>query len=145
MAGDKGGRCVGLTTLPPSCADCLEILGASTFWILKGLSRPVMGLLYLHHLALAVTKRSCEGPLVLPSLFQVMMKIWVGDLVGRYGAFETPLYDAPSTPFMLPVREIKIRSEGYFVQSLNLLTTKRRLLYLKTQSVPRCKHFSSRL
>jgi len=21
----KGGRCVGLTTLPPSCADCLEI------------------------------------------------------------------------------------------------------------------------
>jgi len=23
--GDKGGRCVGLTTLPPSRADCLEI------------------------------------------------------------------------------------------------------------------------
>ena len=23
--GDKGGRCVGLTNLPPSCADCLEI------------------------------------------------------------------------------------------------------------------------
>ena len=23
--GSKGGRCVGLTTLPPSCADCLEI------------------------------------------------------------------------------------------------------------------------
>jgi hypothetical protein len=21
----KGGRCMGLTTLPPSCADCLEI------------------------------------------------------------------------------------------------------------------------
>jgi len=28
---------------------------------------------------------------------------------------------------------------------LNHLKTKRRLLYLKTQSVPRCKHFSSRL
>jgi len=27
----------------------------------------------------------------------------------------------------------------------NLLKTKRRPLYLKTQSVPRCKHFSSRL
>jgi hypothetical protein len=25
---DKGGRCVGLKTLPPSCADCLEILEA---------------------------------------------------------------------------------------------------------------------
>jgi hypothetical protein len=24
--GGKDGRCVGLTTLPPSCADCLEIL-----------------------------------------------------------------------------------------------------------------------
>ena len=23
--GGKGGRCVGLTTLPPSCADCFEI------------------------------------------------------------------------------------------------------------------------
>jgi len=23
--GGKGGRCVGLTTLPPSCASCLEI------------------------------------------------------------------------------------------------------------------------
>ena len=26
ILGCKGGRCVGLTTLPPSCADCLEIL-----------------------------------------------------------------------------------------------------------------------
>ena len=25
LRGDKGGRCVGLTTLLPSCADCLEI------------------------------------------------------------------------------------------------------------------------
>jgi len=23
--GGKGGRCVGLTTLPPSCAECLKI------------------------------------------------------------------------------------------------------------------------
>jgi len=28
---------------------------------------------------------------------------------------------------------------------INLLKTKRRLLYLKTQSVPRSKHLSSRL
>jgi hypothetical protein len=27
---DKGGRSVGLTTLPPSWAECLEVLGAST-------------------------------------------------------------------------------------------------------------------
>jgi hypothetical protein len=38
--GSNGGRCVGLTTFPPSCADCLELLGASTFWSTNGLSRP---------------------------------------------------------------------------------------------------------
>jgi hypothetical protein len=36
-------------------------------------------------------------------------------------------------------------SEIMYFKLLNLLKTKRRLLYLKTQSVPRCKHFSSRL
>jgi len=25
ISGGKGGRCVGLTTLPPSCVDCLEV------------------------------------------------------------------------------------------------------------------------
>jgi hypothetical protein len=43
----KGGRCVGLTTLPPSCADCMEIVGASNSWSPGILPRPVMGLLYL--------------------------------------------------------------------------------------------------
>jgi len=28
----KGGRCLGLTTLPPKCADCLEPLVAKAFW-----------------------------------------------------------------------------------------------------------------
>jgi hypothetical protein len=42
----KGGRCLMLTTLPLSCADCLKSLGASTSWNPQGLSRPVMGLLY---------------------------------------------------------------------------------------------------
>ena len=40
--GGKGGRCVGLTTLPPSCVGCLEI------WNPQCLSRSVMGLLYLY-------------------------------------------------------------------------------------------------
>jgi len=46
--GDNGGRCVGLTTLPPSCADCLEIWGTSNSWKSQGLSRPVMGLPHLY-------------------------------------------------------------------------------------------------
>jgi hypothetical protein len=38
---------VGLTTLPPSCADILKILGASNSWSPRVLSRPVQGQLYL--------------------------------------------------------------------------------------------------
>ena len=45
--GGKSGRCVGLTTLPHSRADCLKMLGASTFCSPRGLSRPVQGELYL--------------------------------------------------------------------------------------------------
>jgi len=41
--GGKGSRCVRLTTLPPSCADCLQILGVSTSSRPKDLPRPVMG------------------------------------------------------------------------------------------------------
>ena len=37
---------MGLTTLPPSHAKCLEILGASTSWSPKGLPQTVMGQLY---------------------------------------------------------------------------------------------------
>jgi hypothetical protein len=44
--GGKCGRCVGMTTLPPSCADSLEILGVSNSLSPKGLSRSVMGLRY---------------------------------------------------------------------------------------------------
>ena len=40
--GGKGGRCVGLTTLPPSCADCLTIGSLN----LLEPSRPVQGLPY---------------------------------------------------------------------------------------------------
>jgi hypothetical protein len=28
--GGKGDRCVGFTLFPPSCADCLKIMGVST-------------------------------------------------------------------------------------------------------------------
>jgi len=38
---------IELTTLQPSCAHCLQILGVWTSGIPKGLSRPVWGLLYI--------------------------------------------------------------------------------------------------
>ena len=46
--GGKVGRCVRLTTLPPSWADGLRNLGASNCWNPQGLFRAVMGLVYLY-------------------------------------------------------------------------------------------------
>jgi hypothetical protein len=43
----KGVRCIGLTTLPPSCADCLEIWEPQPSGILWVSNRHVHGLLYL--------------------------------------------------------------------------------------------------
>ena len=45
--GGKGGRCVRLTTLPAILCRCHEICGTLTSWNPLGLSRPVMGLIYL--------------------------------------------------------------------------------------------------
>ena len=45
--GGKDGRCIGLTTLPPSCANCLEIWEPQPPGTLRA-CRPVMGLLYLY-------------------------------------------------------------------------------------------------
>jgi hypothetical protein len=39
----KGGRCLTLTVLPSWWADCLEILGASTYWNHNGLATPPQG------------------------------------------------------------------------------------------------------
>jgi hypothetical protein len=43
--GSKGSRCVGLTTLPPSCADCLEIEAPQPPGTLRACSGTVLGLL----------------------------------------------------------------------------------------------------
>jgi len=40
LPGGKGGRCVGLTTLPPSCSVCFEIWvsqPSGTLWACPGL------------------------------------------------------------------------------------------------------------
>jgi hypothetical protein len=42
LPGGKGGRYVGLTTLPHSYADYVGILEASNSWSTKGLATPAM-------------------------------------------------------------------------------------------------------
>jgi hypothetical protein len=55
----KGGRCVGLTTLPPSCAVIMKC-GNLNFLDPLGYSRPVTGLLYLYN-----SQFGCQRPLAL--------------------------------------------------------------------------------
>jgi hypothetical protein len=51
-SGDKGGRYVGLITLPPSCVDSPKILEVSNPWNPSSLSRPVEGFSNLYKLFL---------------------------------------------------------------------------------------------
>ena len=44
----KGGRCLGLTTFPPTCAHCLEIWEPQQSGNLRAYPGLVMGLLYLY-------------------------------------------------------------------------------------------------
>ena len=50
----KSDRGIAPTTLPQSCADCLKILGTSTFYSPNGLSRPVKGQLYPYFYLLSI-------------------------------------------------------------------------------------------
>ena len=57
--GGKVGRCVRLTTLPNSNADCLEILGAATSWNPKGLPKACsrIALAFRSHFAILGARR----------------------------------------------------------------------------------------
>jgi len=51
----KGGLCVKLPTLQPSCTDCLAILEALTSTSPKGLSRSLKGKFYLYLYLISTT------------------------------------------------------------------------------------------
>jgi len=72
----KGGRCVRLTTLPPACANCPEILGASNSWSPKSLSKRVMGYfdLYLRHYIYATSSKPSKHRLGFHTL---LWKAWL--------------------------------------------------------------------
>jgi hypothetical protein len=95
--GGKGGRCAGLTTLPLSCANCLEIWDpqpSGTLWVC---SRPEQGLLHLFTVLLEYDTVDNRIPTfrdsVLPSSSRVelFMKAFFSDI----SSFE----DVNSAPF----------------------------------------------
>jgi hypothetical protein len=53
--GDKAGRCVGLTTLPPSCPDCLEIWEPQTLGKLRACLWIVLHILFNDKQCLTIT------------------------------------------------------------------------------------------
>ena len=72
--GGKDGRCVGLITLQPSYANCLEILGASVSWSPEGLSRPVMGELYKY-----------QKSMISREQLNIKKKYYNRDVINNYG------------------------------------------------------------
>ena len=64
----KGGRCVGLTTLPHSCTDCLKILWASISWSPGSLSRPVEKVAFQARYKRRFYRASCKTPMQFQNL-----------------------------------------------------------------------------
>ena len=60
IPGGKGGRCVSLTTSPPSSAECHENLGAWIFWNPLGHTWPVTGFLYFYIYILNFLIKPCS-------------------------------------------------------------------------------------
>jgi len=76
LLGCKGGQCIGLTTLSPSFADFLEILGASKSWSPKAcpvLYRDCITLPY-HILTLSVMFHVSNGNI--PFCFRSHISCW---------------------------------------------------------------------
>ena len=75
--GVKAAGYIGLTTLPPSCAECLETLA------LQGLSRPVMGLLY-HYFYIITNVRKTYMEMI---QVHIITSIWISNVSNQNLSF----------------------------------------------------------
>jgi hypothetical protein len=66
----QGGRCVGLTTLPPTCADCLKILEPQPSGTLKACNRIALP---LHLVGYSVTKEIPVSRLIITYIFDMVL------------------------------------------------------------------------
>jgi hypothetical protein len=78
LLGGKSGRCVGLTTFQPSsCAECLEILAASTSWSLRvcpGSNGIALALCTVERTTSTAAQRAMRGPPPRPRPTQLHVK-----------------------------------------------------------------------
>ena len=73
----------------------------------------------------------------------LLTQMWIKSFEYRTGLIDQIL--SILATFFEPTNFVAVFKLPAVKQYFNPLITKRRLLYLKTQSVPRSKHFSSRL
>jgi len=58
--GDKGSQCIGLTTLPPSCADCFEIWESQPPGTLKAYPGNYRDIFTFYIIGLILKIKGCE-------------------------------------------------------------------------------------
>ena len=126
----------------------LQLINISIIMITNRI-REHQNLLSLQLVSFLVGLRTYQNPCItpqpdlLPDVFCLMVRIFRLMLVLLYLYINIYIYI---------YTRINIKQKFVFIEKnhtdyccFNPLNTKRRPLYLKTQSVPRCKHFSSRL
>ena len=98
--GDKGGRCVGLTTLPPSCADCPEIREpqpTGTLWACPDLYRYyfIITSRLLNPLQLICTDftsyKFCSSPNIQFQIYALLFAFIQSTLLPLFGPLRDPV------------------------------------------------------
>ena len=85
----KGGRCVGLTTLPPQCADCLEIWEHQPLGTLRTCPVTVQGLFYFYICIMYLVYRC--------NIVQHLRAGRSGDRIAVGARFSVPVQTGPET------------------------------------------------
>jgi hypothetical protein len=133
----KDGRCVGLKTLPPLCANCLEILVVLSSWYPKGLPKACSGKtlpsvkLFASKFSSYPVHKMCAGWRCVFLLFHILRQNWTD--FNKISNYDLNYVSFPRVQTVDPYIYMILKSEFYQKQ-----------LILK-QNLARCVKYIARL